>query len=424
METLAILIFSSFQFNLISYFDLSTSYNNGNILFSQQYLLLTEWEDGYFIYRNDRISTNIDFKTFNIVFGDFIPVIGFGYLDGYSSNSLSIQYFIKPKINVWFYLSPSNSYYDILSRGLYIKGYILKENLNLSFLYNTIDESYTLITGINLIDFNSLFFYKRYEQEHKIKVDNQYFENKNQLFYALNYNHKNILYIALEQKIFFLENLSFFTNWFLYIDIFDILSFKILHKEVYQAAQYYFSNGEFYQIIMNFDPILIGLYYKKEFYDEKDKNFNIEIYVKRLKTILPEVYFSFYYSFLFDSVKISGQNPYYSISINSKISKYIFLFLNFTENLLLIKLELSRNNQRFIIQLFDNINKTSSTTIGASQVSVYDSYDFYIPADSYGFGLYYFIYLYNLRLAVKFISTFSDNQLSKLYIYTGLFSSF
>lgn len=425
MESLALLLFSSYPFDLITYFSLYSIYNNSIFNFDDENLIMVKWDDGYLIYRNDRIASLLNFSSFKFVLGDFISIIGFGFLSGYSSNSMSIQYFNLPKLNITFYLSPSESYKTLISRGFYIQNYFLNNrSLSFAYLYDSISESHSIILNFDIANFSILTLYKHYLNDHLIKVGEFYFYNDSEFYFGTSYFIENLLNLGYETRIYFIDKSLYFINYFLFINLFKIISFRVIHKEVYSSAQYYFSNGEFYQFIINIEPIFFGFYYQKKIYNNNQESINYEFYIEDLQFIKNKIYLSLYFSvpYIYDLKESPEVN--YSFALRIKNFENFFSILYLSNNLASFKLDMKNiENQRFIFQLFYNLNRYGSTSFSLPQVSIYDSFDFYIPVAAYGTGIYYFILLKNISIAFKVIFTLSDNQIGKSYIYFGLFSS-
>lgn len=426
MEIINLLLFASYPFQIVSYYSFYSITNYSNTIIYNSYFIQLRWDESYLLYRNNRISSIINLPFFKFLVGDFIIIYGLGYLSGYVSDSLSIRYFYNPKIDISFYLSPSNSYQSLISRGFFINYKFLNENFfNISFSYDTYSEKYNFFTRLGFDQYSLLLLFSYYDKPHYIKAGDFTFENQFQIYLGSTFSIFDILKLAFETKVFFIDDSLYFLNWVILFNIANIFLFRAIHKEVYQTAQYYFSNGDFYQLMINVKPIYFGFSYRKYIYNQHNEIYNFELYLEEYEIIDKKIYFSGYLLIPYEKSSENSQNPNFSISSKIKLNKNIRFFFLFSDSLINIKSEINLSENNIIIfQIFENLDKKYSTSFSVSQISLYDSYDFYIPANSYGFGFYYFIYLNNLRVAMKVILSLSDNEINKIYctffIYTNV----
>lgn len=140
---------------------------------------------------------------------------------------------------------------------------------------------------------------------------------------------------------------------------------------------------------------------------------------------MEKIYLSIYFSIPYYSQILSSDTFNYSISSDMYIFKKVILTYSISSLLFNIKITFNTlENQRIIFQFLKNLNKLSSNYFSVSQISVYDSYNYYIPANSYAFGLFYFIYLYNFKLGLKVIFSLTDNEINKFYSNFSLLFNF
>lgn len=425
METLTLLIFSSFPLEFISYFSLNSIYFNNSVNIYDDYVTIIRWQDNRIIYRNEKISSYIKLNDFRLIFGDFILVYGYGYLSGYASNSLSIRYFAYPKIYIDFYLSPSSFYQNMISKGFYIEKSIFDDSFYISFLYDSTKENYNFFIRYLFSKFSFLLGFIYNSDQNTINVGNFVFENKYKIYSAINYSFFNIIYLGLESSFYFLKDFYYYLNYFFYISFDNILIFRSIHKEVKENAQYYFSNGNFYQIILNKKPFYFTIYYRDYLYNDIGPKINFETYLDSFEIIQDKIILSIYLSSTYKLKKNEVENLSFSIYSKFILQDNFFLIYFISNDLLNIKFDYYLNKEnRIVLSAFKNLNKTSSTAISVSQISSYDSYDFYIPKDSYGLGLNYFIYLNNFRMGMKVILSIADNLINKFYFNTSIFFNF
>ena len=430
MEALTLLLFASYPFNLISFFGLTSYYKDSSIYFSEQYLLLAKWEYGFLIYRNDKISSLINFPEIKIIFGEFILSYGYGYLSGYLGNSLSVQYITKPKIDVDYYLSPSDSYKSLISKGFYIQTNPFDTSIfELSFYYDNNKQNYNFLFRFNLNNFSSLMLFNYFLIPNIININDLEFENKYQFYIGFDFSIFDFIKFAFESKFYFLQNSYFFINWFLFISFKDFLILRVIHKEIKEPAQYYCSDGNFYQIIFKINPIYFGLYYKDYLYSSEIKKLNFEFYLKEYSLILRKLFISIYFSIPYVINDFVDIEPDYTISFKVNIldnmTFNILSFFSISESLLSIKFDfIFYQKHRFVFQFFSNLSPDHYTSFSAAQASLYDSYDFYIPPASYGAGFFYFFYLNNFKLSLKVIISMTDNQINRIYLYNCVYLVF
>ncbi|MCR4422145.1 MAG: hypothetical protein GYA61_07655 [Spirochaetales bacterium] len=430
MESLALLLFTSYPFNLVSFFGLTSYYKDSNIYLSEQYLLLIKWEDGFLIYRNNKISSIINLDYIKFLFGEFILSYGYGYLSGYLGNSLSIQYFSKPKLEIDYYLSPSDSYDNLIIKGFYIQTNPFQTKiLGLSFYYDNNKENCNFLFNLNLTNFNSLILFNLFNKPNIIKINDFKFENKYQFYIGFDFSIFNLLKFAFESKFYFVNNSYFFNNWFLFISIEPFIMIRTIHKEIRDQANYYCNDGNFYQIIFNINPIFLGVYYKDYLYSSDIKKLNFEFYLKEYSLISKKLLISIYFSMPYIISDVTDIEPDYTIllklNIFDNMVSNIYSIFSISDSLLSIKFDFYFYQiHRFVLQFFSNLNLNYYTSFSVPQVSLYDSYDFYIPPASFGMGFFYFFYINNFRLSMKVIISITDNQINKIYFYNCVYLLF
>lgn len=160
MESLAILLFSYLPVQYLSFYSLSSNFFSQNISFSENYLVLIQLDENKIVYRNDRVAAIVNLNKIKLILGEFIIVYGFGYLSGYASNSLNIQYFSYPNNIIEFYLSPSSSYQSLILRGFYIQKSFNSDFSQFAFFYDFNKESSNFLLKerlLNNLDFLLLF---------------------------------------------------------------------------------------------------------------------------------------------------------------------------------------------------------------------------------------------------------------------------
>lgn len=426
MEVLTLFLFLNHPLCITSFYGLSATYKPTNLYLSEDYLLSVRFEDNILIYRNDKITLSLDFLYLKIIFGDFIITYGFGYLSGYLGNSLSIKYLKTSEIGIDFYLSPSDFYSSLISKGIYLEINPFKEKiLGLSFLYDDIKQNYNIISFLNFNKFSFLTILSFYNIANIIKIDDFVFENKYQFYLGSSYIFFDFLKIGFESKYFFIKDNYYFLNSFFFLEIFNFIAIRFIHKDFNQQAQYYCSNGNFFQVSFNFKKLILGFYYKDYIYTNNDKILNFEFFLKEFEVDKKNLILSIYFLIPYKINNYNQEEPTYSISSKLLLSKDFYSILEITNDLLSLCLEKKfLENHRFIFLLFLNLDIKYSTLIALPQSSIYDSYDFYIPLNSYGLGLFYFFNLKNFKFSLKVIFSLSDNEINKFYFYNSVYLNF
>ncbi|MFN3411055.1 MAG: hypothetical protein ACK4YF_02715 [Exilispira sp.] len=417
MESLAVLLFSYLPVNYLSFYSFSSNYFLQNISFAENYLILVQLDENKIIYRNDRVSAILNLGKIKFILGDFIIVYGFGYLAGYASNSLNIQYFSYPNNIIEFYLSPSASYQSLILKGFYIQKNFSSDFSQFAFFYDFNKENFNFLLKERLsnnLDF--LLLFNLFDDFQIIKIGDFKFNNKYQFYYSVNYSFFNFINLSFEEKFYLVENLKYFINYFFICKIYNYFIFRLIHKEVIQTSQYYFSNGNFYQIILKLKNLSLSLYYRDYLYNEKSPEVNFEFYLEDFKLKTERIYLSIYFNVPYYLKSLSSSHFYYSIISDIHIFEKFIINYSFSSSLFNLKIIYNiLENQKVIFQFLKNIDRLNSNCFSASQISYYDSYDYYIPANSYAFGLFYFIYLNNFKLGLKVIFSLTDNEINKFY---------
>jgi hypothetical protein len=94
-------------------------YGNDIYSLTENAVYIFKWDYGNLVYRNNRYSLLLNFNNASLLTGEFILIYGYGFLTGFSAYSLTINYFTTPGIRFYFYRSPSDSYSDLIQKGLF-----------------------------------------------------------------------------------------------------------------------------------------------------------------------------------------------------------------------------------------------------------------------------------------------------------------
>lgn len=452
---------SILPFELTYYFSYSFLYSNDIYSLTENAVYIFKWDYGNLVYRNNRYSLLLNLNNASLLTGEFIFLYGYGFFSGFSAYSLTLDYFTTPGIRFYFYRSPSDSYSDLIQKGLFFSYdfYLDNATKNRSFVKFALLEDYNKNCLSAFIyyyshSFSTFFSSQYFFDPNLIKVADVSLNDPLNFFFAMDYklflNSKTpLLHLATETKVFYIMDNYYFLNYMIYISLNKILCLNYIHKEVYEPAEFYLKPSDNTRVLLFFKNLALSLTYRAYKYSYADDFYYFEFNIDKFKFFDKFLTLLFYLYFPFDEEGILDEQTYFSLTLNFALSKKLDLIFKFSDKAFeryLYRLQLVFKD--YILPLSGKYRSEASskgdaeagkdkiriktglefyyndsytyTYFSLPQFSSYDSYDYYLYAQNFGSGFFLFFQSDYLKIGTKFYLSFTDNEIVRLYAYFGL----